>query len=551
MLVWNGLITTDSLPPTAFRVGLHDENENAYTAEVVETAIRVNYIFLKLRDEIPPGSTPFVRTSTEYEIEFFLGDRFYRWDIPGVQINDGIPPTLTMSLSGGTGTGTGDEGPGRLTKDKIDITVSSDEPLAEPPSITVVCNDIQWTETDDSTLINNIDYFIFNRAGQLTESQSTNPDSLNDQASDYWCGDDDDFTLTKTSMTATGETSWTYEWRNPENSPHKLSDGLLTAVAHARDQSEYQNHDHGETIHNWSAASQNFTLDSVLKSPLGFGPLGVEPENGSTTYIDRPLVWIEFHDLRHVTLNSIKFDGVEVIGEIHEVVEDNKFVYWPLEIKSGEHRVAIEATDTAGNSVAFDFGFTRSYLDPFIIRLKTGWNAISVPSDPVDGRIDAVFDNSAVRMVATWVESKLSGPWSVSVRRQGSWRALADFDPVRSVRSEDGYWVYATADAQLTVPLRPVRPWMPGRPVTLELDFCEWCFVGVVDLHGVQIEDHFGEYLKDSRGTRVTAREYLSSRYDIAFRWNAQTQSYETLQTADGLKLGEAIWVHYADLILP
>ena len=576
MLVWNGLITTDSLPPTAFRVGLRDENENAYTVEVVETAIAVNYIFLKLREEIPPGSTPFVRTSTEYEIEFFLWGRFYTWEIPGVQVDDGIPPTLTMSLSGGSGTGFGDEGPDRLTKDKIDITVSSDEPLAEPPNVTVVCNDIQWSETDDSALIrNNIDDFIASRSGQLTDSQASAPDSSNGRPPDYWCGDDQDIVPTTHSMTATGATSWTYEWRNPTEAPNKLNDGLLTAVTYARDQSEYQHHYTDQTIHNWSAATADFTLDTVLKSPLEPGGGYVFPANGFDTHdLDPSLpIYFQFEEPTTVVVDSIDFDGSDAIEHFEPdtgAIHDNAWFWWgrdgrwtePLE--PGRHVLTVDASDAAGNSKVFTLTYEvhDSHLatlrrDPFILNLYPGWNAISFPAMPRSHDINNVFNHPALQSV--FVPFGSNPPiWSAATRRDGEWHPLNPSQYVveglpRIPHPQNmGVWVYSSDFVQL-----PVRLLWPTGVSTRGYSIPRvsgWNFVGITAYHRHhQSEVAFGSALKNPSDQPITAATYFNHHvqatgdFKIAFRWNAQTQSFERLQPDDYVQIGQAIWVYYPE----
>ena len=210
MLVFDYSIVHESVSFDDFWVQTDD---GAY-AEIIEFRVYDNLIFFKLASELASSATPAVGMNENEVVELDTGNSVERLYFAGVEINDGILPTLAMTLSNGSGTGTGDEGPDRLTKDKINITVTSDEPLAEPPNITVVCNNIQWTESADSTLIhNNIDNFIGNRTGQLTATNAESPDGT---SHDYSCGSDDNLTLTTSSMTPTDETSWVYEWRNPQ-----------------------------------------------------------------------------------------------------------------------------------------------------------------------------------------------------------------------------------------------------------------------------------------------------------------------------------------------
>ena len=528
MLVFDSNVVTDSINTDSFRVRLDDGSE----PNIVDVEVHENLVFLKLANELLPDATPTVSISDGRRIE----------------LSDGIPPTLAMALSGGSGTGIGDEGPNRLTRDKIDITVTSDEPLAEPPNITVVCNSIQWTESADSTLIhNNIDNFIDNRTGQLT---ATNVESLDGTSSDYSCGSDDDFTLTTSSMTTISETSWSYEWRNQTEAPYKLSDGLLFAVAHARDQSEYQRHADGTTVHNWSAASANFTLDTVLKSPLeSFRGYHVHPPDGSITLATRPHVSVLFnYEPTTVTLQSFRVDGVSRLDEIQpDRVASNRFLYWPPKLQLGSHVVEVSASDAAGNTVSFETRFESDLRPPFILRLQPGWNAISFPARPVDNEIESIFTDPSIRFVVKWHPFSGDdeyGPWLWSSRRQGKLKThIPDDHPIFTSRVDFSYGLWVYSEDAVSQPVRLYSNYGYCSDSAIPRD---WVFRGIIDWDDDQIEDHFGEDRRYSNGDRVTAHRYLGS-YELAYRWDTQNQRYVVLEPDDPVRIGEAIWVYYGE----
>ena len=533
MLVFDYPIVHDSVSFDDFWVQMDDGEY----ADIIEMQVCDNLVFLKLANELVPSATPAVGMNENEYIRLDAGTEIVRLFFAGVEINDGISPTLTMSLSGGSGTGTGDEGPDRLTKDKIDITVTSDEPLHEPPRVTVVCDDIQWTETTGSELIHhNIGDFIANRNGQIAETRSAAFDARSDQLPDYWCGDDDDFTLTTSSMTATGEKSWTYEWRNHTETPYKLNDGILTTVAHARDRSGYERHNDGAKTHNWSAASVGFTLDTELKSPLkSFRGYNVHPPNGSKTLATRPHVSVLFTEPTAVTLQSFRVDGVNRLDEIQpDRWSSNRFLFWPPKLKLGTHLVEVSASDAAGNTVTFETRFESDLRPPFILRLQPGWNAISFPGPPEDGSMDSIFTNPSIRFVVKWRPFIMDEPWLWSTRRQGEWQTHGRDD--LKFYSRYGLWVYSE-DAV-------------SQPVRLSPNFCSeadfprgWVFAGVLNTN--QIEDHFGEDLSYG-GDTVTAHRYLRD-HEIAYRWDAENQRYIVLKPDDPITIGEAIWVYYGE----
>lgn len=481
-----------------------------------------------------------------------------------------IPPSITMTLSGGSGTGTGDEGPDRLTRDKIDITVTSDEPLQEPPSISVVCNDIRWIETvDGETVERNIDDFIANRTGNLGEVQSAH--------FNYRCGQhENDITLETHAMTATGTMSWTYQWRNSTEAPHKLNDGLLTAVAHARDRSEDQLTEESESTHNNASTSANFTLDTVIKSPLA--------EDGGIVYlVDRqPLhdgechskPGFQFNEKTDVVLDSVVIDPPEAIWFFKHDEINGEYNRWNLHSKPfpnrwppanfavGVYNVSVAASDTAGNSVDFDFSFEilpldeiNARRDPFIIDLVPGWNAISFPAPPIDDDFEKVFGNDSVRIVFQWFGnygfSEYEPKWNAAIREDDRWQPVPPFRLMTGVSGiatplgGSGMWVYSHDAVKLSVRLQwPTSlPWcIEGIPEVVISELLGWNFVGVHapnrhHVHEVTFGDPSGQNLHHVMG--------------VTFRWNAAEQRYTVVKMGDSLAVGEAIWVYYPETLYP
>ena len=564
MLVFDAVISPSAVSTQTFIVTL-DDGENA---KVLETSAHETLVFLKLENSLTSNATPNTSSVSHY--------------FPPFELNDGIPPTLTMSLSGGSGTSTGDEGPDRLTKDKIDITVTSDEPLAEPPRVTVVCNDIQWIESVDAVTVHrNIDNFLAHRSGHLTENQSSNLDAFNAQPPNYRCGADSDLTLTTDSMAPASETSWTYEWRNSEDAQQRLNDGLLTAVAHARDESEYQRNYDGETIHNFGSASASFTLDTILRSPLEPGRGYTYPTNGSfiSDRLVEPYVWIELEESTTVTVNSFTYDNHDITG--FTVVEpdpqlccDTTLVVTSLRESThyrdfaapGIHVISVDAFDAAANHVQLEIEFeildsklVTMRRDPFVLTMSPGWNAISLPSLPRDQFIDQILGHKTIRTVFGEYDSK-SNRWSAAVRRDDGWHPVIPFDfldrvsPGILLRQNDGYWVYASQYVEIPVSLH--WPTFFRHDSYLTEPLSGWNFVGVTaeGRHHTS-EVAFGSDLTDANDRPITVATYLNLHMDtlkykanefkLAFRWDSQTQSFSRLLPDEPVRIGEAIWVYY------
>ncbi|MXZ02803.1 MAG: hypothetical protein F4Y88_03765, partial [Chloroflexi bacterium] len=367
---------------------------------------------MQLEDELASDATPIVGIAEGEEVEDLAGNSTNRRKLGFVQIKDGIAPRLTVKLSGGSGLGTGDEGPDRLTKDTIDVRITSDEPLQGAPRVVVVCESLKWTESVDGRDVErDVDDFIANRNGAFP-SKPQEP-----RGTDYTCGYDEDgdgmkdpFQLTEDIANSRPGEVWEYTWRNPAGSEAGLRDGELVVVAYGRDKSRYDRY--GEDVSNWAVATGGFGLDTKFEGAVVPNGVKVHPADGAKTSEVRPFVLIEFPETDSVTLNSVLFDGEETVDEF-EVVRSNEFVYWPLSMNQGQHSVEVEANDSAGNETRFQFYFETTQRGDFVLPLVAGWNAVSLPADPIDPEIENVFTHPAIEMVISWDSYSLPGPWAV------------------------------------------------------------------------------------------------------------------------------------------
>ena len=536
MLVFDGPISASSITLDTFYVELDDESE----AEVVDVIVYEQYVFLKLRHDLASDATPFVGIAAGESVRDKAGNITSGRELRRFEANDGISPNLTVTLSGGSGRGEGAEGPGKLTNGLINIRVESDEPLQGAPRIVVVCESLSWEETTRGRKIEyDIDDFMANRRGAF------NGKPREASGTRYTCGDDDEaapFRFQEVQGNARPGEVWEFEWSNSRSASGRLDDGRLRAVAFARDRSRHVRD--GEYVQSWGAASATFTLDTTFESPLKPSGGNVHPRNASEVSEPRPFVIVEFVESTTVTLDSVTLDGVE-IAEDFQNPDVNRFVYWPLSMARGEHEIDVEATDAAGNSVEFDFDFESTQRGDFVLNLVTGWNAISLPADPVDTRIDAVFTDPAIQAVVGWDTEG----WRVAVRRDGVWESNETFGTLPSVRARYGYWVKSSSFVSQRVALRgPIYRVEGAVPRLTDIPTATgWNFVGVIDIDGNQTEDHFGVTLQDSRNNPVSARDYLGANFIRAYTWDATFGRFDVLRPSDAMTIGDGIWVYFSD----
>ena len=549
MIAFEGSIAPASVSTDTFSVELDGGDE----ATIVDVDVEKNYVFLKLDDELASDATPEISIATGEKVEDMAGNELFSNELDPIEAKDGINPTLTLTLSGGSGSGTGDEGPDALTNERMTVHIASDEPLQGSPRIVVVCESLEWnTDSNGSTTKHDIDDFIANRSGAFGSEPSETPARTNqDDGSDFYdytCGYDadndkfdDNFGLTKVSALSRPGDNWEFTWTNTDAEDRMLQDGTLTAVAFARDRSSFKDSD-DDTLNNWGSGSAEFTLDTELDSPIDSGDLQPAPDGTSKEV--RPFVLIEFNDKRTVSLDSVELDDVEVADQF-EQPDTNRFLYWPMSLSQGDHEVEVEASDAAGNEVSFSYEFEVAERGDFVIGLNAGWNAISVPADPVDTAIGSVFTDPEVTTVIGWDTQG----WRIAVRRDGVWESNEQYGTLNEIRAKYGYWVKSDGFVRQPVELKGgTSRDAGGTPILISIPTEPgWNFVGVIDQDGDQTEDHFGIDLQDSSDRPVTALEYLGSNYVRAYTWDATFSRFDVVRPDSGMTIGDGIWVYYPE----
>ena len=567
MVEFDGPIAASSVSTNTFSVELDDGSD----AMVVAHKVDKNYVFLKLGSELASDATPKIDIVQGEKVEDMAGNETFGREQDEFEAQDGISPKLTVTLSGGSGSGTGDQGPAKLTKDQITVMVSSDEELQGAPRIAVVCSSLEWNEgkaaiEGSSDLIGkDIDDYVANRSGAFSSNQPgdtpvmTSPKTAKSDAAgrmyDYTCGydeNDDEFDdqfviATPAQAHARPGENWDYTWKNPGGEPGHDSpafkDGSLTVVAFARDRSRYAHRDE-TNVQNWGSTSAEFTLDTDLKDPTQDAGSDLQPAPDGKSKEARPFVLIEFNEGTSVTLDSVQLDDVEIAGEF-EQPDTNRFLYWPLSLSQGDHEVEVEATDAAGNEVSFSYDFEVVARGDFVIALNAGWNAISVPADPVDTAIGSVFTDSDITTVIGWDTQG----WRIAMRRDGVWESNEKYGALNEIRARYGYWVKSDGFVRQPVELKGgTSRDAGGTPILLSIPTEPgWNFVGVVDQDGDQTEDHFDHSLKGSDNMPIAASEYLGSNYVRAYTWDATFSRFDVVRPNDVPTIGSGIWVYYPE----
>ena len=568
LIAFDSAVDADTIDTDTFEVTLDPANAQDTSppmATVADVAVEGRQVYLLLSEELASSATPSVRIAAGKSISDPAGNRLTRGGMTAFDVKDGIPPKFTVTLSGGSGTGTGKEASDMLTNKAMTITITADEEINSTPSITVVCSTIMWTEgTGDKAKEMDLSGFTGDRSGPLMKSSAVFPldNSTNDtKVQNYKCSDDDVNGVQPQqgqSFSRPG-LEWEYQWQNfpaAKDATNKaLPDGKLTVVAYGRDRKSFASlkkrasdgSPNAADTYNWGVVTTEFNYDTT--KPV----LTPTPANGEVVTDIRPFVLLNYTDKSTVSVTNLTVDTVDQTAATQRL-GDKRFLYWPESLAIGKHGVSVEAIDAAGNKTGTDeFGFKVAERATFDIKLIAGWNAVSLPANPIDNEVEAVFTESIVDMIAAWDGENPEAPWSIATRMDGEWDTHSDFATLTTIKARYGYWVHSQGFVTQSVAL--VGKGNREDPSVVPADLVEiptnpgWNFVGVIDQDGDQTQDNFGETLKNG-DTAVTASAYLGKNMR-AYTWDAIRGRFDILEDDETVMIGDGIWVYYGGGIAP
>jgi hypothetical protein len=285
-----------------------------------------------------------------------------------------------------------------------------------------------------------------------------------------------------------------------------------------------------------------YTVDLGIAEPTS-GP-------GDTTQSNPFLTTDYSADQSSLTVTSATLDGVDVTAHVVASADSKKFFFQPTTaLTDASHTYVIKVTDAAGNTLATTTTFTKSARTDFVIELFAGWNAISVPSNPVDASIGSVFSNAGVKQVIAYDASTPAQPWRIASKVDGSFSSQTN-PGLTSVHAGHGYWVETGDFEDQKVALQgPTGPGDARPGLTTIPTGNGWNFVGVVDQSRTQTQaGDRGNTL--TRATSATATEdvdfdsYLSTvNQGRAYTFDTVTSEFQVENGADLVKIGSGIWV--------
>ena len=246
-----------------------------------------------------------------------------------------------------------------------------------------------------------------------------------------------------------------------------------------------------------------------------------------------------------IVVTSFVLDGVDLTDSV-KTTDNQSFLVSLESISIGDHTATVQAVDQAGNVFedTLEIDFEVNDRDPFEKRLSPGWNLVSLPGEPADSSIAAVFGPGVeVRTVYSY-DPVIPGGWQVAVREtlDSDWQG-----DLTEITGQRGYWVLSDAiqDWEVIIPRLAGGASGTGTPIQPPVIpmYAGWNLIPVTDVSGNAL----------SAGIPISAMVYLNSLddgLDLARVLGFNTIKNEWFTVLDmqkgspgDLRIGSGYWV--------
>ncbi len=483
------------------------------------------YVFLQLRSDLAANATPAVELVGDV-LDLAGNERDAGRDDAAL---DRIAPTLTV---------TADEGKRPVTNDMIDLTIASDENVGAP-SVTfrkVMSTTVEGKTTQ--TLGRANEGYVVVKFISATEYRATIAGG----------GDEGLYTVVvEATDAAGGNVGRAGDATEPsDDNPAPIQVGDATdAILFERDDS-VPNPDVDPTV---DGAQDKFrTEDPNTLIHIDFsaeaneydGQKGTDP-NDEATFNKRIGDDLDTH--AGVTILSATLDGVDILDSLQANEASNVFMYKASGLAIGDHKLRVAAQDAAGNrhSTPRDATITIEERKPFSLKLKPGWNLVSIPGDPADPSIDAVIPMDRADITAALAhEPSAPDRWLRATRgSDGTFEGS-----LKNIVSTRAYWIETSSFVSLKVNI-PKPPTGQARIKPTIPIVKGWNIVPILDVDG-DFELSFPEGKNYFSG--LTAGEVIIE----IDTFNTITNRWESVAPED-VEIGKGYWVHSsgAGVIVP
>ena len=288
-----------------------------------------------------------------------------------------------------------------------------------------------------------------------------------------------------------------------------------------------------------------YVRDATLSAPTS------SPANGSTVTESNPFLVSDYSaDASSITITSAEFNGDDVTASLIASADSKTFFYQPTTaLENKEHTYKVKSKDAAGNTNTTTTKFTKKDRTNFVLTLFAGWNAVSVPSNPVDSDVNSVLSNSGVQQVVAYDATTPSQPWRIASKVDDSFTSQTT-PGLTTIEAGHGYWVEASDFEDQKVALEgPTGPGDSRPAVTAIATGSGWNFVGVIDQSRTQTQSGSkGATLtrpdQGGTGQNVTHDSYFKTvNNGRTYAFDTVTSQFNELEGSDVVKIGLGLWV--------
>ena len=410
------------------------------------------------------------------------------------EADDRVAPSLTVSVN---------EGERAVTKDKVTLTITSDENVSAP-SVTYY----MVTSVDDSQTLGS-EKRVAARFKSATEYEVTI-----DAAEDG---------LYTVHVAAHDNSGGNIGTKGDMSAPVDV-DGETSAILFERDT-------------NISAPDIDPDMDDVqdefsIDDPDAFIRIDFSGE-GSEYDATEDGDDLDTHGM--VTIVSAMLGDEDITDSLQSNDGGNVFLFRASGLDLGDHDLSVVAMDEAGNknSSAFEATITITERDPYTLKLNPGWNLVSIPGEPMDSDINAVIPADHPAMTVLSFDPSVPGGWLTALRgSDGSFSGtLTDITAGRA------YWINTPSFEGVKVDIPKQAAGVAQVLPTISIAK-GWNLIPILDVDGdFELSDAEGyNYFNGlSEGT-------VSGIYTF----NTITNSWSSVAQED-VEIGKGYWVYATD----
>ena len=466
-----------------------DGNDSIMGADVQDVASTRGYVFLTV-EEMDPDSQP--KVELVGEVTDVAGNK--KGTGKDNEADDRVAPSLTVSVM---------EGDRAVTKDKVTLSITSNENISAPSVTYHMVNSVDDAQTLGSEKRATA---VFKSAKEYEVTIDAAEDGL--------------YTVHVAAHDNSGGNMGT----NGDMSAPVDVDGETSAILFERDT-------------NISAPDIDPDMDGVqdefsIDDPNAFIRIDFSGEgseyDASTDGDD-----LDTHGM--VTIVSAMLGDEDITDSLQSNEGGNVFLFRASGLDLGDHDLSVVAMDEAGNknSSAFEATITITERDPYTLKLNPGWNLVSIPGEPMDSDINAVIPADHPAMTVLSFDPSVPGGWLTALRgSDGSFSGtLTDITAGRA------YWINTPSFEGVKVDIPKQAAGVAQVLPTISIAK-GWNLIPILDVDGdFELSDAEGyNYFNGLSEGTITG----------IYTFNTITNSWSSVAQED-VEIGKGYWVYATD----